>query len=205
MYYKTSFDLSNDAKTEILDYYKDAWQNYFEHRLEFLPQNWLFSLAGREIRQYLSKLNLFPFYTGINVFLSNTEKSKYTNPHVDVLHGSTLRPILSRFNIKCKGDSDTMHWWNCIKWGSGNLVRQKFTSFRGINYESYAIPGNSIEDRYNFLGKPFLSIKDVLTPSAILNTEYAHSLYIPAGPRVVVSVGFDITFNKIIDNIHGTI
>lgn len=205
MYYKTVFRLTEDAKNEILNYYKGIWSNNFEHRLEFLPHQWLSSLPGIEISKFLSTFKLSPYYTGINVFLSNTTQNTYTNPHVDILHKSKLLPILTRFNTKCQGDDDIMYWWNDCKWGSDKLIKKNFTSYSGVNCESLAIPGESITDRYKFLGNPTLSISNVLTPSAFVNTEFAHSLYIPKGPRIVLSVGFNQTFHNILDKIHAAV
>lgn len=192
-----SFNLSDSARIELLDYYKDLWDNHFEHRLEYMPSDWLKSFAGTEVTKFLLKLKLHPYYTGINVFLSNTQNARYTNPHVDVLHKDKLYPIRSRFNIQCKGNNATMYWWDSIKWGSDKLVKNTFRSYSGIAYESYAVPGENADDRFKFLGTPSLSADNVLNPSAFVNTEYVHALYIPAGPRLVLSVGFDKELDKI--------
>jgi len=203
MFYRSNFVLSNESQANIIDYYKEIWSNHFPHRLETLPISWYNKNLGKEILAFLNSYNLFPYYTGLTVFLSNVKTETITNPHVDVLHKNTkLLPIKSRFNILCLGESGSMIWWNTMKWGQKDLVLTTFKTYTNIEYESYAIPGDDLQDRLEYLGDPHLIEDDILKPCSFVCTEYAHALKLSSGPRIVVSVGFDLPFENIKERIN---
>jgi hypothetical protein len=199
MFFKLNYKLSNIAEQEILENYKDVWIEHFPHRLEFLPNTWFLSQVGKEVIDFLKPLNLYPYYTGLNVFISNYEEDTITNPHVDVLHKyDKFLPIKSRLNILCLGDSGKMFWWNKIKWGDKELVVKEFTTYKNLVYKSFAIPGDSIFGRLEYLKSPTVEEDNILKPSSFVSTEYAHSLKLKKGPRLVLSVGFNIELDQIL-------
>lgn len=199
MFFKLNYKLSNIAVQEILENYKDAWIEHFPHRLESLPNTWFLRQVGKEVIDFLKSLDLHPYYTGLNVFISNYETDTVTNPHVDTLHKyNKLLPIKSRLNILCLGDSGKMLWWNHIRWGDRKLVLKEFTTYKNLLYQSFAIPGDSILDRLEYLKSPSVEEDKILAQSTFVSTEYAHSLKLQKGPRLVLSVGFDIELDQIL-------
>jgi len=199
MFFKLNYKLSNIAEQELFENYKDVWIDHFPHRLETLPNTWFLKQTGKEIIDFLKPLNLYPYYTGLNVFISNYETDTVTNPHVDVLHKyNKFLPIKSRLNILCLGDSGKMLWWNKIKWGDKELVLKEFTTYKNLVYKSFAIPGDSISGRLEYLKSPTVEEDNILEPSSFVSTEFAHSLTLKKGPRLVLSVGFDIELGEIL-------
>ena len=157
-----------------------------------LNSGWQNSPIEQELSDFLLPFGLDLKYAGINCFISNLSKFEITNPHVDILHrNKQLLPIKSRFNLMILGNSeDPMCWWNTLKYGDSKLEKKLFT-YGSTFYESLAVPGDSIEERWQHLGTPTEIKTNLLAPSSFVNTNYAHALKLSAGPRLILSVPFD--------------
>lgn len=205
MYYQTDFEFSTSAKNWALAQYKDVWNNYFSHdaRYNIVQNMWQLSQIGKELKSYLKNYNLNCSYAGINIFLSNFPCQVKTNPHVDILHvnGNQL-PIKSRFNVMILGNvEDPMVWWDHFKYGNPNHLPKTFVNTLGHSYNSLAVPGETIEERWNYLGSPSTIKGKLLITGSFVNTFSAHALEISAGPRLIVSVAIDQYLEDIIDRI----
>lgn len=194
-YYKTDFEFTQRSLNLITNIFSSRWNRHFSHDAEYNSLEIFehsISPVNRELKLFLSKFNLNLSYAGINVFLSNlTEKAK-TNPHIDVLHKHQGRfPIKSRFNVMIMGNTnDPMFWWDKIKFGDPDHVENEFTYFNQP-YKSLGIPGNTIEERWQYLGEPTEVKYNLLTTSSFVNTNYAHALELSPGPRLILSVPLD--------------
>jgi hypothetical protein len=200
-YYKTDFEFTQRSINLITNLFSSRWSSNFSHDAEYNSMGvfeYGISPVNRELKLFLSKFNLNLNYAGINVFLSNlTEKTK-TNPHIDVLHKTqNLLPIKSRFNVMILGNpNDPMFWWDKIKFGDPDHVEHTFT-YSGHSYKSLGIPGDTVAERWQYLGHPSEIKQNLLTPSAFVNTNYAHSLELSPGPRLILSVPLDINIEDI--------
>jgi hypothetical protein len=160
---------------------------------------WQSSVAYYELSKFLQLYDCDTSYYGINVFISNTEDLVKGNPHIDAKfkQGNTYK-IKSRFNVMVLGNaSDPMVWWDTVRWGDERLTDHPFTSITGQRYVSKGIPGNTPDERWEFLGKPSEEVTDLLTPSAFVRTDCAHTVYTSGQPRLIVTVALDKTLEEI--------
>lgn len=168
-YYQSDFEFSQKTKNLILSIYKNKWSKNFLHDADYyaLKNIWKLTDIGREIESFLSKFNLTLNYAGVNTFISNHNSTYKTNPHVDILHrNGEFLPIRSRFSIMVLGNpSDTFFWWDHVRYGDESLKKHTF-NYWGKEYESLGISGDSVEGRWDYLGKPSLMASNILTPSA---------------------------------------
>ena len=206
-YYKTDFDFSNTAKSWILNRYEERFDDAFFHDLDITQYNsnsqseWRESLPGQELKEFLSKFNCDINYYGIGVFISNTEQVVRGNPHIDAKFSQgTIHRIKSRFNVMILGNlADPMVWWDHMEWGDNRLQDYPFTSITGVKYNSKGIPGNNPDERWNYLGQPTERAIDLLTPSAFVKTDCAHTVYTSSQPRLIVTVALDKTLEEIVN------
>jgi hypothetical protein len=205
-YHKTTFDFSNSAKKWILDRYNDRFDHAFFHDLDITQyagdcqKEWHDSLPGQELHNFLSTYNCDYSYYGIGVFISNTEILVRGNPHIDAKFSQgNIYKIKSRFNVMVLGEpSDPMVWWDHMTWGDTRLQDYSFTSITGFKYNSKGIPGNTPDERFNFLGEPTDCAINLLTPSAFVRTDCAHTVYTSGQPRLIVTAALDKTLEEIL-------
>jgi len=200
------FEHNSQEVDQIKKIFIHKFNETFEHRLEyhrFLSQ----TLLGVKISNYLKSIDLDTEYTGFGIFLNNVNSRTLTNPHVDVLHlADKLLPIRSRFNFLIhQNESFYMIWWSKIKWGDTSLVKHQFLNKNRLPYLSMAIPGNTIEERYQYLEDFDFQLVNPLRPCGFVNTENSHALSIGPGPRMILSVGFDISLREIYERIKNRI
>ena len=208
-YYKTQFKFSDAATNWILQKYEPLLKTEFAHDLDItqysvkLQVEWYHSLPGQELRKFLSQYNCDTSYYGINVFVSNMKSTFKGNPHIDTrfdAEGNTAS-INTRFNVMVLGNpNDEMVWWESMQYDDARLISNTFTDITGKEYSSNGIPGNSIEDRWNYLGEPTTKVSNLLMPSAFVKTDCAHTVSVSAEPRLVVTVAFNKSIEEIINN-----
>jgi len=201
-YRKTDFEFSKQSKDLIVSLFSDRWKESFPHDVEYGSLKALGSDTNtiyEELNLFLLGYNLNCSYAGISIFLSNLREKTKTNPHIDILHKNKERlPISARFNIMILGNpNDPMFWWNKMKFGDPDHIENTFTYF-GKPYRSLGIPGNTVEERWNYLGEPTEIKNNLLTPSSFVNTINAHALELSPGPRLIVSVPFDKNIEDIV-------
>ncbi len=205
-YHKTEFKFSSAAVSWILSRYQHRYNDIFFHDLDITQSDpksqaeWHASLPGRELRTFLLGYNCDTSYYGINVFLSNTKELVRGNPHIDAkfTKDNTFK-IKSRFNVMVLGNpEDSMVWWNTMQWGDERLINHPFTTITGKSYVSKAIPGTTPNERWEFLGKPTEEVTNLLTPSAFVRTDCAHTIYTSGQPRLIVTVALDKTLEEIL-------
>ncbi len=196
---KVDFEFSPTTKLLIEKIFQKRWAENFDHDIDYkkLYNVWSSRSIIKEITGFLTDFGLDTRYAGINFFSSNTLKKEKTNPHIDVLHrNSKFLPIKSRFNIKILGSEDTMFWWGHFKWGDQRHIEKTFYH-NDIPYQSLSIPGDSITERWSYLGNPTETQNNLLCSSSFVNTEYAHALEISPGPRLIVSIPFRDPLEKL--------
>jgi hypothetical protein len=205
-YHKTTFDFSDSAKSWILNRYEDRFDHTFFHDLDITQyagdsqKEWHDSAPGQELNKFLSTYNCDTSYYGIGVFISNTENIIRGNPHIDAKFSQgNIHRIKSRFNVMVLGHSeDPMVWWDHMSWGDSRLQDYPFTSITGIKYNSQGIPGNTPDERWDYLGAPTERSIKLLTPSAFVRTDCAHTVYTSGQPRLIVTVALDKTLEEIL-------
>jgi hypothetical protein len=206
-YHSTDFDFSSTAKQWILARYAYRFADHFYHDLDAnqfsykSQQQWTNSAAGKELLAFLAGYNLDSSYYGITAFISNASTWFLGNPHIDVKYDVCMRehPIRSRFNVLVQGNSaDKMYWWDHMHWGDSRLSRSQFRDLYNRAYTSISIPGDSVDARWQYLGTSSISQAHVLTPSAFIKTDCVHTVNVSPGPRLIVTVAFDKTIEKII-------
>jgi len=204
-YHKTEFKFSNAAITWILHRYQHRYNDIFFHDLDITQSDsksqaeWHSNLPGRELRSFLLNYNCDTSYYGINVFLSNTKELVRGNPHIDAkFSNGDIFKIKSRFNVMVLGNpKDNMVWWDTMRWGDERLIDHPFTTITGKSYVSKAIPGTTPDERWEYLGKPTEEVTNLLTPSAFVRTDCAHTIYTSGQPRLIVTVALDKTLEEI--------
>lgn len=194
---KTHFAFSENARDWILSYYTDKFKNTFYHDLDvtnFQSQvDWHKSIAGKELIQFLSLYKCNTEYYGINSFISNHNKSYIGNPHIDTKFANGLPyRIQTRFNILVLGNPlDEMVWWDDMIYGDDRMVDLSFKTLTGKEYISKGVPGNTVEERWAFMGEPTLRESNLLTSGAFVRTDCAHTVLVSKGPRLIVTVAID--------------
>jgi hypothetical protein len=222
MYYiPTSFDFSPAARKFILDYYarsKLFSKNFFhgEDMVQETPQKqaiWTRSIAGRELMNFLEPYGCDLSYGGITFFMCNTTEPFLGNPHIDstpespsdelheYMHGSGT-VVRSRFSVMILGNpEDPLTWWNHMQFGDERMVAHRFKYIDGREYVAKNIPGDSMEERWRYLGKPSHVASNVFTPSAFIKTDCAHTITCSPVPRLMLTV----PLNKSIEELSGNI
>ena len=199
-FYRTSdFKFSPDARQWILDRYSSRFDQNFYHDFDVTQMNstsqqeWKTSVAGREIIEYLETCGCDCGYYGIGVFISNTDQIVRSNPHYDVrFKNGTQSRIKTRFNTRILGESaDQMLWWSQFEYGDTRFIEQKFTALTGQQYTSRSVPGNTVEERLEWLGPPDVVESELLQPSAFVRTDCVHALVLSPVPRLIVTVAID--------------
>jgi hypothetical protein len=201
MYYKTSnFDFSAAARSWILNEFGRKFETHFLHDLDveqFSPEwqnRWHASPAGREIVDFLRSQHLDTGLYGIGAFICNTTERYIGNPHVDNGYSIDMKPfrIKSRLNVMVLGDyRDEMVWWPDWIYGDSRLVTLPFTDSQGNSYQGSAVPGNDPRERWAYLGEPGVRARNILTPSAFVKTDCAHTVVVNPGPRLIITVALD--------------
>ena len=202
-YSQTEFDFTEKTKNLIIKKFAHFFTENFEHDAEYKTLQFISEITpiGKELHTFLSKFKLNFNYSGINAFISNTSIYTLTNPHVDVLHKNmSFLPIKSRFNVMILGNkNDPMLWWDDFKFGNPNHVKSTFNYF-GKKYESLGIPGDTIKERLDYLGRPSCIKSNLLSPSSFVNTYIAHALEISPVPRLIISVPIDKNIEEYCNN-----
>lgn len=207
LHHRTSFDFSNNAKNWIIERYRSRFTQNFDHDLDAeqyadtAQAQWHSSPAGAELVEFLSTYNLDTSYYGIAAFISNSTDTFIGNPHVDARFDLQGNPseIKSRFNVLVQGNpKDQMVWWpSCTYWDT--RLESKAFQLNGQTFRHNSVPGNDPESRWSWLGEPEHSETDLLTPSAFVRTDCAHTVAVSAGPRIIVTVAL----NKALEEIFG--
>jgi hypothetical protein len=205
-YHSTAFEFSNQAKAWVLDRYKDKFKEPLGHNTDltqYLPQaqqEWINSVVAVELKEFLKQYGCGIDYFGINAFVCNLGNP---DPHIDTkgdLEGNVYR-IKSRFNVMILGNpNDSLTWWGHFDYDHKDIVETKFLAPNGREYTNKSIPGNSTQERWDYLGEPSLVARDVYTPSAFVKTDCAHTVDFTPGPRLVVTVALDKSIEEILDN-----
>lgn len=215
MYYlQTNFDLSCAATKFTLAQYRDRFTENFYHgedTLECSPQRqfmWKNSIVGREVNEFLNRYDCDIHWDLVVFFISNTSELFLGNPHIDskleeIMSNFTHQPsskIKTRFNIRILGNPcDMMTWWGHMQFGDTRLVTHEFKYITGETYFSKNIPGNTMRERWDYLGQPSCTANNYLMPSAFVKTDCAHTVTCSAGPRLILAVGIDKTIDELTD------
>jgi hypothetical protein len=207
LFHQTTFGFSQPALDWITNYYKDKYETNFHHNLDGIQWRhqdiWHASPAGIELLNFLKQYYCNTENLIITAHLSNTKNSGFTNPHVDVINRGAAEPkiIKSRFNVLVKGNvEDAMYWWPNIACGDHRLIPAVHTSSRtGKPYNTFTVPGDTIKEKFIFLGKADVIKSNLLTPSAFVRTDCMHTIFTSAGPRLVVTVEFDETIEELLN------
>ena len=206
-FHKTSFSFSTQAKDWILNRYVGRFDKEFYHNLDSTQGTvqsqleWRNSLAGKELIQFLATYNCNVSHFGISAHISNQATSAMCNPHIDFIttQQGTRNLISSRFNVLILGNPlDTMHWWPDITDDHPELsdISRK-NNQTGFEYKTKVVPGDTIQDRIDFLGTAPIIEANVSLPSAFVKTDCVHSINLSPGPRLLITVAF----NKSVDEI----
>ena len=206
-FHRTSFDFSQQAKDWILDRYTGRFNRNFNHNLDStqgtiqIQQEWHRSIAGRELIEFLAQYNCNTSHFGISAHVSNQAVNAMCNPHIDFIttKDGMRNNVLSRFNVLILGNPlDTMHWWPDMLYNHPALVDiTRKNNQTGFEFKSKVVPGDTIQDRINFLGTAPIIEANVSLPSAFVKTDCVHSVNLSPGPRLVITVAF----NKSVDEI----
>jgi hypothetical protein len=208
-YHKLDFDLSDTAKKWVIDRYAEKFKTYFYHDAditqvfdEIAQREWVEGPVGQEVLAFLATYGCDSSYQGITTFISNTEDFYPGNPHVDLkIDKDTFNEtiIKSRINIMVLGNpEDEMVWWNWLEFGDPRLAVTEYTSINGIKFTCRNVPGDTKPERLEFVGEPTHRARNLLTPSAFVRTDCAHTANISPGPRLLVTVSLDKTIEEIL-------
>jgi len=208
LYHSLNFDVSQESKDWILNRYDDklsqhVWHDYdISQYLENRQKEWHASILGKEINEFLSTYKLNTSYFGISAFVSNANEYYLGNPHVDSKLDKNLNlfRIKTRFNVMILGNpKDPMIWWDSIDYDDSRLTTEEY-NYWDNQYFKYtkSIPGKTKEERLQFVGQTNLVVENVLTPSAFIKTDCAHTVNVSPGPRLILSVALDKSIEEIL-------
>lgn len=212
-YHKLDFKLSQRAKDWLLGRYKDQLNSKIYHDAdvtqvfsEEFQKEWKSSPVGQEVQEFLDHYDLDTTFFGITAFVHNVNEFYLGNPHVDSMVDKDLnfKRLKTRLNIMVLGNpEDPMEWWDWMDFDDNRYVSADYNTIDGRPF-SYpkSIPGNTKEDKFKFLGKPTLIVKNALTPSAFVKTDCVHNVSLSPGPRLIVTVCFDKTIEEILSLYH---
>jgi hypothetical protein len=208
-YHKLDFDLSQEAKQWVIDLYREKFKTTFYHDCdtsqiadEVLQQQWQQGPVGRELLPFLATYGLDASYYGITTFISNTAEPYPGNPHIDFKFNREMvqSPIKSRINIMILGNpDDEMVWWDWLGCDDTRLSEAEYTSdITGQTFTCRNVPGDSKPERLKYVGEPTHRAGRLLSPSAFIKTDCAHTANLSTGPRLLVTVAFGKTIEEIL-------
>jgi hypothetical protein len=161
---------------------------------------WHRSIVGYELNNYLKQFDSNTSYYGITTFISNTTDTYLGNPHVDTRFDMQGLPsmIKSRLNVLVLGNpSDNMFWWDTMSYGDERMIDSSYVDLNGIEYVSKSVPGNTMCERWDYLGKPTMTANNILTPSAFVKTDCVHTVTCSAGPRLILTVALNKSIEEL--------
>ena len=174
---------------------------------------WTHSIVGKELKSFLEPYGCDLSYGGITFFMCNTTKLFLGNPHIDstpkdpsndlheYMHGSS-NVIKSRFSVMILGNpDDPLTWWNHMHFGDERMVAHPFKYIDGKEYVAKSVPGDSVEERWQYLGEPSYVASNVFAPSAFIKTDCAHTITCSPVPRLMLTV----PLNKSIEELSGNV
>lgn len=206
LFHQTNFNFSPESKNLILRFFQKKFEVEFEHDLDptsgpEMNNLWSIGLPGKELRSFFKNYKINLSLCRLDAFISNSQHWYQGNPHIDVNHKSSSHSeiIKTRFNVLVLGNAeDSMFWWPNFKWPDEKLARYNFSNSSGIIYESWAVPGETLIDRWNYLGNSYVEKKNLLTPSAFVRTDCIHTVHVSPGPRLIITVSIDQTLEDIL-------
>lgn len=206
-FYKTDFSFSTQSTDWILNRYDGRFNREFFHNLDSTQGTaksqleWHNSIAGKELKDFLATYNCDTLYFGISAHISNQATNAMCNPHIDFITNKEgiRNRVLSRFNVLILGNPlDEMHWWPSITDEHPSLIDiTRKNNQTGFEYKTKLVPGDTIADRINFLGKAPIIESNVANPSAFVKTDCVHSINLSAGPRLLITVALNKTLEEI--------
>jgi len=191
MFYKKSeFRFTDNSNEYIIKMFRDFFQKKFSHDLySKISSNFIYTQPGKELLIYFRNHKIK--FGKIQAFVSNNDKWFRGNPHIDLTTHINPITIQSRFNVLILGNpTDRMYWWDKF-YAIEHLELKEFTYLNGIKYKSYGVKGNTIDERWNFVGEPTFSVADILCPSAFVKTNCVHTVNVSKGPRLILTVQLD--------------
>jgi hypothetical protein len=210
-YHKLDFDLSPVAKQWVVDRYAERFKENFWHDADMTQvfsedaqREWIEGPVGQEVIPFLATYGCDISHQGITAFISNTQESYPGNPHLDIKVDQDLRQdiIKSRINIMILGDpNDEMVWWDWLSYGDERLQETEYTTYvfdQERKFKCVNVPGDTKPERLEFLGEPTHKASNLLTPSAFVRTDCAHTANLSPGPRLIVTVSFNKTIDEIL-------
>jgi hypothetical protein len=210
-YHKLDFDLSSTAKQWVIDRYAERFKEHFWHDADMTQvfddqaqQEWITGPVGKEIIPFLESYGCDVGFQGITAFISNTEDYYPGNPHVDIKVDKDLQQdiIKSRMNIMILGNpQDEMVWWDWLSYGDERLQEAEYTTYvfdQAQSFKCVNVPGDTKSKRLAYLGEPTHRERNLLTPSAFVRTDCAHTANLSPGPRLLVTVSFNKTLDEIL-------
>ena len=209
MYFRQlSFNFSYVATQYILTKYDNMFNNNFMHDLDinqYYGNNqteWYDSIVGHELNTYLKQYKCDTSYYGITAFVSNTTETYLGNPHVDMRFDKNGTPsiIKSRLNVLILGNpADNMFWWDTMRYGDNRMVDSPYKDLNGAGYISKSVPGKTMYERWDYLSRPTMIANNILTPSAFVKTDCAHTVTCSPGPRLILTVALDKSIEELAD------
>ena len=175
----------------------DINQYYGNNQIE-----WYHSIIGHELNTYLKKYKCNTSYYGITTFISNTTDTYLGNPHVDTRIDMNAVPsdIKSRLNVLVLGNpTDNMFWWNTMRYGDERMIDSSYKDLNGVEYISKSVPGNTMRERWDYLGEPTMIANNILTPSAFVKTDCAHTVTCSPGPRLILTIALNKSIEELAD------
>ena len=167
-----------------------------------IQTEWYYSIVGHELNTYLKQYKCDTSYYGITTFISNTTETYLGNPHVDTRFDIHHNPstIKSRLNVLILGNPlDNMFWWDTMRYGDEQMVDSSYVDINGIEYVSKSVPGNTMRERWDYLGEPTMTANNILMPSAFVKTDCVHTVTCSAGPRLIVTVALNKSIKELAD------
>lgn len=205
-YQHSNFSFSKEACDWALAQYSSKLNTKVAHVLDIIPKDsslqqcWSNSLIGQELNEFLSNYNLDINQYGINLLISNDDRTWY-HPHIDFMfNGNKFVGVKSRFNVMILGTpNDEMVWWP--DWASDD-PRITYSEYKDINNNTFkmpGIPGNTTEERWDILGTPKIKTTNLYqnNTSAFVKTDCAHAVHVSPGLRFLTTVGFDKSLEEI--------
>lgn len=207
-FHQSSFKFSDNATQYILTKYASVFDNNFMHDLDinqYYDNNqfeWYHSIVGYELNTYLKQYKCDTSYYGITTFICNTTDTYLGNPHVDtrIDENGVQTTIKSRLNVLVLGNpTDNMFWWDTMRYGDERMIDSSYKDLNGVEYISKSVPGNTMRERWDYLGKPTMIANNILTPSAFVKTDCAHTVTCSPGPRLILTVALNKSIEELAD------
>lgn len=191
---KTDFELSDKLKNLIIIQYQKKWNSNFFHDLE-QKVNPINPLINKEVTWFLKNFNQDLSIQRFEIFTSNLDYRQKTNPHIDINHSVPITPIKSRFNIPLIiSNNEIMFWWDHIKFE--HLIETEFSYNQ--TYRSLGIPGNTVQERWQYLGPPSFTEENIYSTCTFINTNLVHALEINSGPRLILSAVINLDLDSLL-------